>query len=318
MGDCLVLASESRVLLDWMQDVIFCIPDTSTGPGRKIVVTTVALRGPKKPSELYLYYAERINGPVVDLTTTLSDKDHWLNVLSRKLGHIQELTGDGRIRLPRRPELSKDAELFMPTPFGDTPTVFPHEDNDVRQLIEESGHQIAPFTKVVLHARAWKNVAMRFGFTMPNREGQGTIRETPFVFLGPKQIADSIDQEMDEYEERVRQHSPSSFTQEKQDTLVKSLWDEKDNLQFHGNNGLYHLLVCAKPPHTMHTIVAANVTEQATDAFPFRWVRKDKAPSNPEDFLLSDPVAENEVIVRHFETVEDTFNIGCVVVVRRR
>jgi hypothetical protein len=86
-----------------MQDVIFCVPRIGNDPGRKVVITTVALRGATaQPEDLFLYYADPILGPFVDMTDTLKDPEHWLNKLSVNLRHIDEIRRDD-VRLPSVP-----------------------------------------------------------------------------------------------------------------------------------------------------------------------------------------------------------------------
>ncbi len=306
---CLVFAAEDNVQLRWMQDLIFCVPKTSSDGGRKIVITTVALSSlAKTPKDLFLYYAETIKEPIVDLVETLRNPTYWLNELSKRVEHIERVT-DTEVELHHKyhghhPKCCK----FTPIAISPTPELFPQHDAGVQVLAEQSTHTDFPFTKVTLKTSALNNVILRFAFTIPYDSTESTANASPFRFLGPKQIVEIIEQKSATYSEKVNNQSPTGFA--KKGVLIGQVLQEQEYLQFPSKNGLYHLLLCAQPPHELAHISAGEVEYLQTFPVKAHWLRKDHGNEKPGDFDVDE---EAELHMTHYEATSNKFNIVCMV-----
>jgi len=310
---CLVFTSDVNIVLDWMQDIIFCVPRLAPDqPPRKVIITTVALRSKEnEPRPVYVYYAQPISGQIVYLCDTLRDARHWLNKLSVDRGQIRAIEDDGNVTLPSRSDVRRDSDSFLVAVNPEKPPPSLFQESDLQTFVERVGLANAPppFTRIELPARAYRHAIMRFGFVIADKLAPSTNLETAFTFLGPHQISECIEQATDDYVNAIMRSSSGSETEKGH--LIDAVVNARSHLRYARNNTLYDLILCLKPPHAMSDLNADDNLVRVIPPVSSNWIVKDVDLKSANDFEIAQTDdTEGRVLLRSFRTTSSAFSLG--------
>jgi len=177
-----------------MQDVIMLQAGENYNPGKRTIFTTVALKS-NESCELYLYYPFKVE-KVEDLSHTLLEKDHWLNILTAQTRDFIAGKFVG-ITLP-----NKSTEEYVPLDIKKYEN-WPFEDKDFMKFINDR-KSVVPFTRIKPKNKSYKRQILRFVFEIENDISYTAQPYTKFEFLGPLQVRETIDSRYHEAHSELR------------------------------------------------------------------------------------------------------------------